>query len=132
MSNVAIKISSTLAEQARAAADDADRSLTGQIEHWARLGRSLEPSLSPPAIAALKKSGGDLSALEDEHERASVLAVLDAFRATPRAELRQRLGLDRKVRFEPDPRSVRGIIRISPDGTRRRGTMKGRTFVPAS
>src|SRR5690606_27235162 len=83
MSAVAIRISPALAEQARAAAADADRSLTGQVEHWARLGRAIEPILSAPAIAALKKSGGDLSVLEDEQEKARVLEVLEALRRDP-------------------------------------------------
>lgn len=129
--SVAIKIGSSLAEQARTAAEDADRSLTGQIEHWARLGRAVEPILSAPAIAALKKSGGDWSALDTPEERARVLETLEKFRETPRSHLRKELGLESKPTFEVDPENPEGIVRVHPDGTRERGTLKGRQFEPS-
>lgn len=130
MAGIAIKINETLAEQARTAALDGDRSLTGQIEHWARIGRAVEPLLPTTAVASLKKSGGDLSAVEDAQERARVLQILEHFRSLPRAELASQLGLDRKPRFEPDPSHPDAVIRILPDGSRQSGRMHGRTFTP--
>lgn len=100
---VAVKLSDSLAEEARTASAGADRSLTGQIEHWARLGKAVEPLFSAPTIAALKKSGGDLSALEDERERLRILGILDAFHETSREVLREKLHLANKVIIEPDP-----------------------------
>ena len=127
--SVAIKVSSNLAEEARTAAADADRSLTGQVEHWARLGKALEPSLSSTVIAALKKSGGDLSTLEDEDTRLLVLQTLEVFRNAPRHDIAAQLNLSSKVRYEPDPENPGQFLRIHPDGTREKGSLKGRTFI---
>jgi hypothetical protein len=128
---VAVKLSDSLAEDARTASTGADRSLTGQIEHWARLGKAVEPLFTPPTIAALKKSGGDLSSLEDERERARILGILDAFHGTSREALREKLNLANKPLIEPDPDVPGGFIRFNPDGTSHKGRIKGREFVSA-
>lgn len=128
---VAIKLSDSLAEDARAASEGADRSLTGQVEHWARLGKAVEPLFTPPTIAALKKAGGDLSALEDERERARIIGILDAFHGTSREILREKLNLSGKSLIEPDPGVPGGFIRFNPDGTSQKGLIQGREFVPA-
>jgi hypothetical protein len=131
MTNVAIKISSILADQARAAATDADRSLTGQVEHWARLGRALEPLLSPRAIAVLKKSGGELAVLDDETERAQLLAVLEALHTKPPfAETARYLAEQKSPLYEVDPADSEGVIRVDPDGSRTPGRFVNRVFVP--
>ena len=128
---VAVKLSDSLAEAARAASEGADRSLTGQVEHWARLGKAVEPLFTPPTIAALKKSGGDLSALEDELERARIIGILNAFHGTSREALREKLNLSGKPLIEPDPNVSGGFIRFNPDGTSQKGIIQGREFVPA-
>ena len=128
---VAVKLSDTLAEEARTASAGADRSLTGQIEHWARLGKAVEPLFNAPTIAALKKSGGDLSALEDERERARIIGILDAFHGTSREALLKKLNLASKPLIEPDPDVPGGFIRFNPDGTSQKGLIQGRKFVPA-
>ena len=129
MSSVAIKISSDLASVARAASADADRSLTGQIEHWARLGKAVEPVLSSVTIALLKKSGGDLSTIEDEREKARVLEVLERFRNTPQEALRNQLGLDKKTAYFPDPDRPGGLVRVLSDGSRQSGRKIDGAFV---
>jgi hypothetical protein len=40
-----VKVSDTLAQDARLMGEAADRSIAGQIEFWARLGRAIEPLL---------------------------------------------------------------------------------------
>ena len=50
-----VKLSDPLVDAARAAAQDAERSLAGQIEHWARLGRAVESTLSVDAAIRLKR-----------------------------------------------------------------------------
>lgn len=128
---VAIKVSAELAASARKEAVDADRSLTGQVEHWAKLGRAIEAIMPAQVAAALKRSGGDLQALDDESIRSKVLEALAVFQAQAPESLRQKIGLDQQFRFEPDPENAGGFIRISPEGTRTRGVMDGRTFVPS-
>jgi hypothetical protein len=130
-SAVAIKVSAELADSARKEAGHADRSLTGQIEHWAKLGRAAEAVLPSQVAAALKRCAGDLQAIEDESIRYRALDALAAFQNLTPESLRQKIGLDQQVRFEPDPENPGGFVRISPDGTRTRGVMDGRTFVPS-
>ncbi len=43
--------------------------------------------------------------------------------------LRQKIGIDQQTRFEPDPETPGGFIRITPDGVRTQGLMNGRVFV---
>lgn len=131
-SPVAIKVSAEFAESARAAADAADRSLTGQVEHWAKIGRATESILPAQVASALKACAGDLNAIEDPAMRRSVLDALETFRTKSPEDIRKLIGLDRSPTFESDPANPKAIVRVAPDGTRARGTMKGRTFVPAT
>lgn len=131
-SPVAIKVSAEFADSVREAANAADRSLTGQIEHWAKIGRGTESMLPTQVAIALKRCAGDLSEAEDPTLRQRVLDAMDAFRAKSPEEKRALIGLDKKPAFEPDPANPNGIIRVAPDGTRTRGRVKGRTFVPAA
>jgi hypothetical protein len=56
--SVSIRISEELLEAARQSAEIFHRSPPQQIEHWAHLGQMLEPALSFPAQAALKRPVG--------------------------------------------------------------------------
>lgn len=128
---VAIKVSSDLAEAARAEAEHADRSLTGQIEHWAKLGRVLESKIPVPVINALKRSKGDLDQIDDPVLKKQVTAAIEAFQRLAPEEKRSAIGLDQMIRLEPDPGIPGGVIQVTPDGHRTPGTLKGRTFIPA-
>lgn len=127
---VAIKVSGELAESARKEASEADRSLTGQIEHWAKLGRAAEAVLPSQVASALKRCAGDIREIEDESIRDLVVEALATFQTQSPESLRQKIGLDQQIRFEPDPENAGGFIRIAPDGVRTRGVMEGRRFVP--
>lgn len=64
-----IRISDELASFAEAAAGVSHRSPPQQIEHWAQIGRVLEPALSCRAEAAVKQVGrADLDAVLDRVE----------------------------------------------------------------
>lgn len=86
--------------------------------------------MSAPVAAALKQSIGRLDAIEDESMRHQVLDALEAFRAKPPGEIRKLIGLDKSLVFEPDPDDPSGMVRIDPNGTRARGTIKDRKFIP--
>lgn len=61
-----IRVSDELADFAEAAAAESHRSPPQQIEHWAQIGRVLEPALSYRAESAVKQVGrADLDALLD-------------------------------------------------------------------
>ncbi len=68
-----IRISDELANFAEAASVESHRSPPQQIEHWAQIGRVLEPALSYRAESAVKRVG-----------RADLDAALDAV-ASPEA-----------------------------------------------
>ena len=50
-----VKISDALMIDARANAESAQRSIAGQIEHWARLGKAVEAIMRVSAVTALKE-----------------------------------------------------------------------------
>ena len=128
---VAVKLSDSLAEDARAASEGADRSLTGQVEHWARLGKAVEPLFTAPTIATLKKSGGDLEKIDDPAERQRVIDALTKLRLHPPfAETSAFLATTRSPLYEGDPSNPDGIIQVHADGTRIPGAFVNRVFIP--
>jgi len=52
-----VKLSDSLVLDARLTSQAAERSIAGQIEFWARLGRAVEPLLSGEQALALRQSG---------------------------------------------------------------------------
>jgi hypothetical protein len=52
-----VKVSDTLILDARLTAKAAERSIAGQIEFWARLGRAIEPLLRGDKALALRRAG---------------------------------------------------------------------------
>src|SRR5437870_13051307 len=53
-----VKLSDNLVLDARLIAETTERSIAGQIEFWAGLGRAIESLLRTPEILALRKVGG--------------------------------------------------------------------------
>lgn len=110
-----VRLSAALVQEARTTGQTMERSIAGQIEYWARLGRAVEGTLRLEQLQALKKRG-DLQALEtaladSDENRAKVQAHLDA-RPYPHFE-----------------RSAEGhLIKIDADGTRTAGSFVGREF----
>jgi hypothetical protein len=56
---IPIRLSSTLADRARKAAAIQDRSLTEQVEHWARLGQVVEAAILNSTLYDLKEISRD-------------------------------------------------------------------------
>lgn len=52
-----VKVSDALLLDARLTAEVAERSIAGQIEFWARLGRAIEPLLSGEKALSLRRTG---------------------------------------------------------------------------
>lgn len=128
---VAIKISADLAESARTEASHADRSLTGQIEHWAKLGRVFETLVPAQMATILKRTNGDIEAIEDPVMKQRVLAAIEAVHGQTHFQgASANLLKSGGTRYETDPANPSGIIQVKPDGSRVRGSFVGRTFVP--
>jgi hypothetical protein len=127
----AVKLSSALINDARTVGAQAQRSISGQVEYWARLGRSLDPILegrkalelisSPPPIvrktARPRKSVLDIIRSIDTPEGHQ--KVLDYLRSKPFPH------------FEPHPSGGGLLIRLEADGTRTVGRFRGREFRPS-
>jgi hypothetical protein len=67
---VPVRLSESLTVRARTAAAVLDRSLTEQVEHWARLGQAVEAAISATTLHALKARSYD-------HDLDARLAVAD-------------------------------------------------------
>lgn len=58
-SGIPVRLSEQLASRARAAAAVDDRSLTEQVEHWARLGQAVEDAVLAATVKRLKARSHD-------------------------------------------------------------------------
>jgi hypothetical protein len=132
MPALAVKISEELAEAARREAAHTDRSLTGQVEHWAKLGRAAEAHLAVSVVTTLKRSGGDLNTIDDLASRKAVWEALENLKTGAHfAATAEKLLAAGGSRYEADPQDPKGILQVQSDGSRVRGKLVGRKFVPA-
>lgn len=129
-----VKLSDDLVISARVEAEATERSITAQIEHWAKLGRAVEAALKHVDILALKRSGGDLAkAFPRQSKQAAVQALLERVASTTdRSGMVEKLRARGKPVYGTDPRFPGMVVRIEPDGTRTPGRFENRRFVPAA
>lgn len=128
-----VKLSDTLIDSARRAAEDADRSLAGQIEHWARLGQSVEGALTVADVTRVKRSlGGSREELSEVDACRVTLMCLQLVAEIGDAGNvgRTREPLDGRPRYGIDPPFPGFLVRIDPDGKRMPGRFVNRRFVP--
>jgi hypothetical protein len=118
-----VKLSDALVEAARAESAKAERSIAGQIEHWAALGRMVEPGLKTSAVHAIKSGQSSLEqALPPAEEGAAILAALTrAMAASASAQVRS--NFKGKVRYSTDPAYPGSVVRVEPDGRRTVGEL---------
>ena len=82
MSGVPVRLSEKLTARAREAAEVLDRSLTEQVEHWARLGQIVEAAISAGAVERLKARSYDpklpamLAAADSEQGRVKAAKLI--------------------------------------------------------
>lgn len=123
-----VKLSDELVESAREEAANTDRSITGQIEHWVRIGRSVEKVLRHQDIHALKRAPTDLT-LTAQMRQAIEAALGRAIAETDQRALAKRLKAGRTV-YQSDPRGSGMLERIDANGKRTLGRLVNRQFVP--
>jgi len=117
-----VKLSDDLVLEARTVGAVARRSIAGQVEFWARLGKSIEPLLRGDRALALQRSGTARSLAE------SIQSVdTDAGCDRVRTYLESRPF----PHFEPCQDEAGMLVQIDEDGTRTRGRFINRTFVAA-
>ena len=117
-----VKLSDELVLEARTVSAIAERSIAGQIEFWAQLGRAMEPLLRGDQALALKKSG-NIRSFSD--------AISSADSERGRKRVKDYLDTIPFPRFEPSTESAGLLIRIDEDGTRTIGRFVNREFVEA-
>ncbi len=113
-----VKISDTLVLDARLTGEVAERSIAGQIEFWARLGRAIEPLLRGDKAFALRRAGDAQS-------------LSECLRSVDSPEGRQRVAEHLKSRPYPQsaPADAPGLlVRIESNGKRTIGRFVNREF----
>jgi len=117
-----VKLSDALVLDARLTAELAERSIAGQIEFWACIGRAVEPLLRGDKALALRKSGDQVP-------------LSELLRSVELPEGRRRvtdyLELQPFPHYEPAPERPGWLVRIEEDGTRSIGRFVNREFVTA-
>lgn len=117
-----VKLSDALVLDARLAAGVVERSIAGQIEFWARLGRAVEPLLQ----------GAQVMALCREASAQPLSACLDSVDAPEgRRRVAQFLRAQPYPHYEPAPGAPGLLVRIEAGGKRTVGRFVNRKFQAA-
>ena len=113
-----VKLSDALVLDARVTSEAAKRSIAGQIEFWASIGRAVELVLRAPELAAL--------------QRVEPLSKALARPGTADGEQRLADHLSKRPypHYEPAPDAPGLLVRLDEDGTRTLGRFVKRRFVP--
>ncbi len=114
-----VKLSDELVLDARLTAEIAQRSIAGQVEYWARLGRAIEPLLQGAQALALCRAGASRPLSE-------CLESVDS--PDGRQRVVEHLASQPFPHYEPAPEAPGLLVRIEADGTRTRGRFINRQF----
>ena len=118
-----VKLSDALVLDARLAAEVEQRSIAGQVEYWASLGKLVDALLDGQnRTEVLQKS------------KSKPLSELVATVGTPEGDARLKAYLESEPfpHFEPHPTRKGILIRTEADGTRSNGRFVDRAFVAES
>ncbi|MFT5468371.1 MAG: hypothetical protein ACI8UO_003480 [Verrucomicrobiales bacterium] len=116
-----VKLTDELVLEARSVSKIAERSIAGQIEYWAQLGRAIDPILRGDRALALKRAGEGRSLAE-------AISTVDS--DSGRKRVRDYLEQTPFPHFEPAPESPGLLWKIDEDGSRTLGKFVNREFVP--
>jgi hypothetical protein len=114
-----VKLSDSLVLDARLAGEIVERSIAGQVEFWARIGRAVEPLLNGEQVLALCRNGAAqplskcLESVDSAEGHARVSNVLEA-QPFPH--------------YEAHPKKRGLLIRIDANGKRTVGRFVNRQF----
>ena len=117
-----VKISDGLVLDARLMGKAAERSITGQIEFWAKLGRAIEPLLQGTQVLALCRAG-------NARPLSDCLTTVDS--PEGRGRVAEYLNSLPFPHYEPAPDSPGLLIRTEANGKRTVGRFVNRTFQAA-
>lgn len=116
-----VKLSDALVLDARLAGEVTERSIAGQVEFWARLGRSVETLLKGEQVLMLSRNAA-------VRPLSSRLSSVD----TPEGRERTSTWLHSQPfpHYEPNPTKPGLLIRTDEDGRRTTGRFLKRQFKP--
>lgn len=126
-----MKVSDELFRVAKEEAAAENRSITAQVEHWARVGRAVEAVLAHGELLGLKRAGSMLTPVFPRADRRrQVHALLTKIAAeNDRSPVTKRIHDAGGVVYAGSPGSPGRVVQVHPDGTRILGRMEGRRFV---
>lgn len=116
-----VKLSDHLMLEARLVAEQSERSIAGQIEYWARLGRAIEAAIRPTTARKLKARRAEPLLSE---------CLREVERPTGRERAKVHLASLPYPQYTASDRPGH-VVRIDADGTRTLGRFVKRAFVPA-
>ena len=114
-----VKLSDELVDDARAVVPFSQRSIAGQIEFWAGLGKSIEPLLRGDYALSLQMAGKD-------RPLSKLLAEVET--AKGRKRLEATLSKRPYPHYKPVPEHPDLVYRIEEDGSETVGRFVGRKF----
>jgi hypothetical protein len=114
-----VKLSDGLVADARTVCAVSERSIAGQIEYWARLGRAVDGALDGETVLQMKRRADGLSLLDTltNRTREQRLAAVRAFMET-----------EPFPHYEGVPGKKPLLVRIEADGTRTVGKFVNQVF----
>jgi hypothetical protein len=114
-----VKLSDSLVLDARLAGQSFERSIAGQVEFWAKLGRAVESLLQGGQALALCRSAAD-------RPLSACLEAADS--STGRRRVAKYLQTQPYPHYEPASDAPGLLVRIEADGTRTAGRFVNRQF----
>ncbi len=116
-----VKLSDALVLDARLAGKTVERSIAGQVEFWARIGRAIEPLLQGTQVVALCRNAAT-------HPLSECLKSVDS--PAGRRRVTEFLQSQPWPHYEPHPDQPGVLVRIEANGKRTVGRFVNRQFQP--
>ena len=107
--------------EARVVGEQMERSIAGQVEFWAQIGKRAEALLRGRDVVALRRT---------EAVRAIQQGLGEAGTADGKKRLQEYLNSRPLPHFLPHPTLEDVVIRVDKNGKQTTGRLEGRTFVP--
>lgn len=127
-----LKVSDSLFTVAKKEAQATQRSITAQVEHWARLGRAAEVILPHRELLALKEAGELLTPASSSPVQPQEVhdLLMRVATSTDREATMATIRASGTPLYETDPEYPGLIVQVLPDGTRTPGHIENRRFIP--
>lgn len=126
-----VKVSDSLFAVARQEAQAASRSITAQVEYWARIGRAVEAVVAHQELLTLKKAGELLTPVFPSVARRREMhdLLMQATAGTDRETVKAEIRAAGTPIYATDRDHPGMVVQVTPDGKRRLGRLEGRRFV---